>query len=633
MSLLRINLTRILAIAIAQAEPYTDLKTLELTVYRINDEDTQEEKKSRTYAISSLQTVDNKKICTINVNELFDNDEKDGFRFITIKFIDSVGLSSSLEEKKRDDWHYRYAGAKIIFEAQGQGTILAKLSTGEELNSGTKVSENKSVRFEARPETGYEVDKWSTNVVVDGTDKNKASLLVTNSPNPINVSVSFKKIAVVVNTWKKLYEAVVSASDGAELVIDGELIPKAGDSEIAINKNITIKGKNKNRDQDILNANNKIRIFTVAANKTLSLKDITLKNAKISPTENGAAVLCKSAELKAENCIFADNTTALNTASSGGAIYVGENGGNCELKNCEFTMNEANTGGAVYIGKDAKATITACKFKANSAIIGAALYVLGDCRIESSASDTTVFGGAEDDGNVAGEVNQIGIGAGLYAGKGAKCEISENVEFSYNSIRGSSDSSGGSIAFIECNTVTIRGTENAPVKITESTVKNDRGTAVIGKGGGIYISNCNPTIDWLIISSCSAAKGGGIYAENTTATISNLTASRCSRGNGGGIYYVPGPSETFMMKGLIKMDEDSDIYLSENNAVKSYISIIGDLDSGSSAYIFPSGYDEGLQLLKTSGIPYNAENYRKFKIKKPVPTSTWYIDDNGKLKQ
>ena len=129
----------------------------------------------------------------------------------------------------------------------------------------------------------------------------------------------------------------------------------------------------------------------------LKIYDTSFENCYLGYSGSGGAVY-SNVPLTAVNCSFIDNGNAANggaiylnskgsitnctftdnNATNGGAINLGVDADNTNIKDCNFTNNSASSnGGAIYIVGD-NVTVTGCNFTKNNATLGGAIYVAGN---------------------------------------------------------------------------------------------------------------------------------------------------------------------------------------------------------------------------------------------------------------
>lgn len=137
-------------------------------------------------------------------------------------------------------------------------------------------------------------------------------------------------------------------------------------------------------------------LFNVANGNHVVLRDLSLSRGASAST--GGAVSMKSGSLRAENCVFAENSAV----GSGGAVYAGETE-DVWLENCRFEGNESSSrnqgGGGVYAG--GRLTCVNLSFWGNKGTFGGAVY----------AAKTNVVVNSSFFKNVSWQT-----GGGIYAG-------------------------------------------------------------------------------------------------------------------------------------------------------------------------------------------------------------------------
>ena len=224
---------------------------------------------------------------------------------------------------------------------------------------------------------------------------------VTQPPDAMNLWTikndgTLKAIPTIINggsgSWQRLKEAVQALPEDSTITINGTITATnegtagvdANWGEIFIDKDLTIQGTNK--VSDILDANsaglgtNAHRIFTVQNSKTLTLKNLTLKNGQPLVGISGGAILVQNgctADLS--DCIIEGCKTGTNGNGGAMSILGTANLTRCTVKKC---VAEKNGGG---------------------------LYVYGG---NLTLTNTTIGGSEAGDGNKA--VN--GIGGGIFIG-------------------------------------------------------------------------------------------------------------------------------------------------------------------------------------------------------------------------
>ena len=176
-----------------------------------------------------------------------------------------------------------------------------------------------------------------------------------------------------------------AAGDGADVIgLTGDITLSAALPKIE--SQITIEGGG-----HTISGNERFRIFLVAANGDLTVKEMTLTKGK---ARDGATI-----------CMIGDASTS----AFGGAIC---NYGKLNVVDSEFLDNSAYSGGAIgSVGSRAEATVAASVFTNNSARFGGAIHNTGGATTTITASEFTNNRAGEKGGAIRrpnGTVTQTG---------------------------------------------------------------------------------------------------------------------------------------------------------------------------------------------------------------------------------
>ncbi len=159
-----------------------------------------------------------------------------------------------------------------------------------------------------------------------------------------------------------------SAANDTVHIADG-VYSGTGNTNIQINKNLTISGQS--QSGTIIDGNNANRIFIISSGTNVVLQNLTITNAN---TINDGGAIYNEGTLTATNCSFTNNN-----ATFGGAIVIY---GNAILTGCTFTSNTVASGwgGAAIFNDRGTLTATNCNFTNNNATSdsGGALYNAGN---------------------------------------------------------------------------------------------------------------------------------------------------------------------------------------------------------------------------------------------------------------
>ncbi len=335
--------------------------------------------------------------------------------------------------------------------------------------------------------------------------------------------------------------ALNSSSPGDIIELDEGTYTGNNNTNMTINKNITIQGKTK--DKVILDAQGLSRIYTIANNLNVTFINITFINANF--TGSGGAIYNSNSGtiLTVINSTFKNNY-----ANSGGAIA---SFGNSLVKGCNFEDNFAQIGGGIYAGS--YIDIIDSNFISNNAYNnGGAIRIDVNNRtidvyiVNSTFTDNTVttnYGGA------------IYIVGKLYSN--VNCYIVNSTV-----TNNTSNSSGGGVSILGSNNA------NVVAYIINSTFNNNTS----GDGGAIMVGAVNGTVNVNIINSIisnnTAGRNGGALFTHTSSNnngtvnvnITNSTInSNVASNNGGALSSSTGENST---GNSIIIVVDSDI---ENN--------------------------------------------------------------------
>lgn len=232
---------------------------------------------------------------------------------------------------------------------------------------------------------------------------------------------------------------------------------------------------------------------------------------------------------KVENCLFENNKTTANTASSYGGSGICSRAYWGEINRCKFVNNYAvKGGGAVYLdGNDAtetEMTVKNCEFEGNTAYGGAAIAVLQE--LTTMFVDSCTF-----KNNIASEV-----GGAIYNGIQAMVNV-KNSSFLLNKAK-----AAGAICQYDDNTsMTVNGclfkqnsaSEAGGAMFTISSVKWEVKNSIFEEnssskyGGGIYLQEANLNVGKLTMSNVimrnnkAGVIASAIFAQNNDVILTN----------------------------------------------------------------------------------------------------------------
>ena len=397
-----------------------------------------------------------------------------------------------------------------------------------------------------------------------------------------------------------LKDTVEAAATGETIFIRGTVQATkdgsgvtANSGEIVIDKDLTIQGKT-GATSDILDANSSganhpttpHRIFTVSSGKTLTLQNLTLKNAKdqkgggILVYKSGTAVL---SDCSIENC----------EGDGGGAIGCNANSTvkltNTSIKNCK--AYNSGFGGAIY-ANGATVQITNCSLTGNEAGNGGAVYAKYDGAPSNAPSVITIKGGTIG-GTGTGEANKAtgtapkGNGGAIYIGGRCTLTLGNNDQNKGCTVQGNTANNNGGGVYVDSNSI---------FNMHGGTIKNN----ISSQGKGVYV----------------AGSSGAMYDQDGSFIM-------------GGKACV-GEWENDTLK------DDNDVYLAENNASGLPASIEIDKDNpiteSKVACITPQPYIPNEIVVQMSDGSSVGDYTNKFTVT-PNGSEEWYITPTGVLKK
>ncbi len=214
----------------------------------------------------------------------------------------------------------------------------------------------------------------------------------------------------------------------------------------------------------------KHRIFDVQTNVIAMLADLNLRNGELD-LDAGGAVRSQGIRLTVENCTFTNNKAV---GSRGGAIAALS--GSFFVTGSVFTGNSATSGGAIYVGERVSTPISSSSLVLNTAVSSgvAANGYGGGIYIDSSTTAAPTFvtlTGVDVNGNSAAQ-----LGGGIYV-----------------------HNPGGAGAG---TTLRLDG---------GTTVRNNQVTSTTGKGGGVYFGKGELILGGATIADNTATTGRSIY--------------------------------------------------------------------------------------------------------------------------
>ncbi|KZX14378.1 DUF11 domain-containing protein [Methanobrevibacter filiformis] len=316
--------------------------------------------------------------------------------------------------------------------------------------------------------------------------------------------------------------AVKSIEKALEIVGDNGIIHIAGNNynntngiernntNLTINKNITILGYTALSGEVIIDALNNGRIFLINKGLNVTLINLTFANANLTGNNNnGGAIYNNGSKI----AIFGSNFIN-NTAYDGGAIY--NNNGTSFIinENTRFINNTAYAGGAIYTN-GANFSVNNSTFTNSNAYNGGAIYNFIGLNFSVSGSIFT-------------SNNANGGGGAIYNG-GRNFSVSGSI-FTSNNANGG----GGAIYNTVLNGVGVNAGGNN-FSVNNSTFTNNNAST---SGGAIYnFVGVNFSVSGSIFTSNNASSGGVIYNYGANFSVNNSTFTNNNASTSGGAIY------------------------------------------------------------------------------------------------
>ncbi|MEL3912626.1 beta strand repeat-containing protein [Treponema pedis] len=281
--------------------------------------------------------------------------------------------------------------------------------------------------------------------------------------------------------------------------------------------------------------------------------------------------------------------------------------GKLTLENLTLQNGKAGsgaTGGGILVNSGATlamtgVTIENCSFQSGtSGTKGGGIYSKGTVTMQNS----TIQGCSAQEGG------------GVYVDSGS-------VTMTGGSIKGCTATGKGGGVWIQNGAVTVTDSKIGGDTSTEGNKAETAGGGVGMAGGSFTMSGASKISN----NSVTNGNGGGVYLGNNNSTFNMkdtavITNNSVSGGHGKGIHNASG---TFAMSGSAKVDQNNDVYLTEN----SKITVNDSLTENPAAQITPQTYTDGTQVLDGSTV---GSEYDKFKVT-PEGSTQWFVDSSGNL--
>jgi uncharacterized repeat protein (TIGR01451 family) len=200
---------------------------------------------------------------------------------------------------------------------------------------------------------------------------------------------SDSNIGTIDHPYQTIYQGINSVEENGTVKIADGTYTGTGNTNITINKNVTITGQS--QEGTIINGTDTNWIFHINPGFTVTIQNLTITNGK---SIYGGAIY------NSGTSTVVDSTFIGNTVNMyGGAIY-NNNAGILTVAGCTFTNNRAEAGGAIFNWATIH-DVTGCAFTGNTALIaGGAICNVGgttnnvtNCTFTNNTVTGTVYGG------------------------------------------------------------------------------------------------------------------------------------------------------------------------------------------------------------------------------------------------
>lgn len=328
----------------------------------------------------------------------------------------------------------------------------------------------------------------------------------------------------ITNTTSGGLNKTVTNSGNGDIINLEEGIYTNNVTNIIINKNLTIAGKNP--QNTIIDAGKLGRIFNITFGNSLTLINVTLINGTIN---NGGSIF-NNGTLTITNCIFNKN----NATNYGGGIY---NSGILNVFSSKFDNNTAYSGGAIYSYENSTMNIYNSNFTNNKVNnVGGAIdsetgalfniinsnFINNTANIEGGAIYAQDRYGAFPGSNITNSnfINNTAIRSG------GACSINGKTNFTII------NSTFINNKAINNNGGAIEDFYNTGFRIINSTFRNNQANlngGVINSYSITYIENSNFTDN-------KANNGGVVYSGYAMSINNSNFTNNTANTNGGGIF-------------------------------------------------------------------------------------------------
>ncbi len=340
-------------------------------------------------------------------------------------------------------------------------------------------------------------------------------------------------------SYTTIQSAINAAAAGSSITICAGTFKE----RLTISKSLTLDGAGATT---ILDANKSGSAITLTGGATLTVKDMTIKNART------AGISCSSSTLSVSSVTFSSNKAS----SNGGGIYASS----CALtvSGSSFSSNSTSgKGGAIY-GTSSSGTIGSSSFTSNksSSKGGAVALIGGTVTVTGNTFTTNVgsSGGAvylEADNDVTNNTfsgNTVTYhGGGIYSESGDGDYTGNSFTDNYAGEDGGGVYVNTSYAYIADNDFVGNDAldDAGALRALSSfaTIENNylEANTAGDTGGAVKISHKYGTFtDNVLVDNVAVSTGGGLYLDEDTTVVDGCTFEGNSAAIGGGMYQSSG---------------------------------------------------------------------------------------------
>lgn len=320
--------------------------------------------------------------------------------------------------------------------------------------------------------------------------------------------------------YQSISQALASASSGDIIVI----LRNIGLTGVVIDKDITITIE----DEDIVIS--RVvggTLFDVNSGCTLTIRG-SENNYLIIDGEN---ILQDGSVLAVNGKVLMEKVKIINNCSTAnGAICLGSNSKNNEIKNCIFSNNTAKNGSAIYLSSaSASAIVDNCRFEGNKAseygvFANIGTTTMSNCtfvgNIGSNGILSNIRGGVVYISNSLFDSNSASLGGAMYLDGLSQldnCNIKNNLAVTGGGIYYTTATNRRNVTINNCNFDSNVASDGKDIYISQSqvmTLKNSlfkENSQIVVAGGKLYIFDSCDILGEIIIASGDLILSEGLF--------------------------------------------------------------------------------------------------------------------------